>query len=68
MTTFTLIVPGTKVTCFDPFEPPNEWVEFTIVSVDEFRVELRSLNGDRTWAHIDEIFLPNFLQFTSATA
>jgi hypothetical protein len=55
----TSIVPGAKVQVFDPGEPPNEWVEFTVVSVDQFRVELRSPSGALTWAHTDEIFWSN---------
>jgi hypothetical protein len=59
MTHSTAIVPGMTVKVFDLHEPPHEWVEFTVISVHGKRVDLLSLRGARTWARVDEIFLPS---------
>jgi hypothetical protein len=59
MTTSTTIVPGTRVKVIDPYESPDEWIDFTVISVHGFRVNLLSSSGVKTWAKVDEILAPN---------
>jgi len=59
MTTSTAIVPGMRVKVIDPHESPEEWIDFTVISVHRFRVNLLSSSGIKTWARIDEICYPH---------
>lgn len=55
----TAIVPGMTVKVVDKKEPSSEWVEFTVIEQSGKRVDLLTPSGEKTWARLDEIFLPN---------
>jgi hypothetical protein len=59
MTYSKAIFPGMTVKVVDKKEPSSEWVEFTVIEQRGKRVDLFTPSGEKTWARLDEIFLPN---------
>ncbi len=47
--------PGQQVQVCDPKEPPTEWVSFTVIRVNNQRVELLSPSHQQTWAQSSEV-------------
>jgi hypothetical protein len=57
--TATAIVSGMTVKVIDPHESPDEWINFTVISVHGFRVNLLSPSRVKTWARVSEIYSQN---------
>lgn len=50
-----ILEPGQQLLGVDPYEPPTEWMNFTIVRVNNQRVELLSPSQEQTWAESSEV-------------
>jgi hypothetical protein len=68
MTTSEYIAPGMVIKIVNPYNSLSVPIEYTVIGLRGMYVDLRSKNGERSWALLEELVVPPERMYVRITA